>query len=70
VTENGLLKRTENGVLKRIFRPNREEMVGCWRTLYNEEFHNLYAPSYYLGDQIKEVEMVEHIAHMGEMRNS
>jgi hypothetical protein len=30
-------------VLKRIFGPKREEMVGDWRRLHNEELHNLYA---------------------------
>jgi len=31
-------------VLKRIFGPKREEVVGGgWRILYNEELHNLFA---------------------------
>jgi hypothetical protein len=34
----------ENRVL-RIFRPKREEVAGGWRTLHNEELHNLYASS-------------------------
>jgi hypothetical protein len=32
----------ENRVLRRIFGPNREEVVGGWRRLHNEELHNLY----------------------------
>jgi hypothetical protein len=32
----------ENRVLRRIFRPKREEMGG-WKILHNEEPHNLYA---------------------------
>jgi hypothetical protein len=32
----------ENRVLRRIFRPRRDEMVGGWRKLHNEELHNLY----------------------------
>jgi hypothetical protein len=32
----------ENSVLRRIFRPKRDEMIGGWRKLYNEELHNLY----------------------------
>jgi hypothetical protein len=31
----------ENRVLRRIFRPKREEMEGGWRRLHNEELHNL-----------------------------
>jgi hypothetical protein len=30
-------------VLRRIFGPKREEMVGGWRGLHDEELHNLYA---------------------------
>jgi hypothetical protein len=33
----------ENRVLRRIFGPKREEAVGGWRRLHNEELHNLYA---------------------------
>jgi hypothetical protein len=33
----------ENRVLKKIFGPKREEVAGGWRTLHNEELHNLYA---------------------------
>jgi hypothetical protein len=32
----------ENRVLRRIFGPKREEVSGGWRTLQNEELHNLY----------------------------
>jgi hypothetical protein len=33
----------ENRVLRRIFGPKMEEMVGGWRRVHNEEIHNLYA---------------------------
>jgi hypothetical protein len=32
----------ENRVLRRIFGPKRDEVVGGWRKLHNEELHNLY----------------------------
>jgi hypothetical protein len=32
----------ENRVLRRIFGPKRDEMIGGWRKLDNEELHNLY----------------------------
>jgi hypothetical protein len=32
-----------NKMLRRIFGPKRDEMVGGWRKLRNEEFHNLYS---------------------------
>jgi hypothetical protein len=34
---------SENRVLKIIFGPKREGMMGGWRGLRNEEFHSLYA---------------------------
>jgi hypothetical protein len=33
----------ENRVLRRVFRPQREEGAGDWRRLHNEKLHNLYA---------------------------
>jgi hypothetical protein len=33
----------ENRVLRRIFEPKWNEMVGGWRKLHNEELHNLYS---------------------------
>jgi hypothetical protein len=32
----------ENRVLRRIFGPKRDEMLGGWRKLQNEELYNLY----------------------------
>jgi hypothetical protein len=33
----------ENGLLKRIIGLKRDEVIGCWRKLHNEELHNLYS---------------------------
>jgi hypothetical protein len=33
----------ENRVLRRIFGPKRDEVMGEWRKLHNEELHNLYS---------------------------
>jgi hypothetical protein len=33
----------ENRVLRRIFGSKREEVIGGWRKLCNEELHNLYS---------------------------
>jgi hypothetical protein len=33
----------ENRVLRRIFKPKREEVAGGWGRLHNEELHNLFA---------------------------
>jgi hypothetical protein len=33
----------ENRVLRRIFGPKRDEIIGGWRKLHYEELHNLYS---------------------------
>jgi hypothetical protein len=33
----------ENRVLRRIFEPKTDEVMGAWRKLHNEEFHNSYS---------------------------
>jgi hypothetical protein len=33
----------ENRVLRRIFVPKRDEVMGEWRKLHNEELHDLYS---------------------------
>jgi hypothetical protein len=33
----------ENRVLRRIFKPKREEVAGGWKRQHNEELHNLNA---------------------------
>jgi hypothetical protein len=35
----------ENRVLRGMFGPKRDEAMGDWRKLHNEEFHNLYSSS-------------------------
>jgi hypothetical protein len=34
----------ENRVLRRIFGLKRDEVIGGWRKLHNDELHNLYSP--------------------------
>jgi hypothetical protein len=41
--EEHRLRVFENRVLRRIFRPKRDEVIGGWRKLHNEELHNFYA---------------------------
>jgi hypothetical protein len=35
----------EKRVLRRIFGPKRDEVIGGWRELHKEELHNLYSSS-------------------------
>jgi hypothetical protein len=41
--EEHTLRVFENRVLRRIFGPKRDEVMGEWRKLHNEELHNLYS---------------------------
>jgi hypothetical protein len=45
-----------NSVLRRIFGPKRDKVIGKWGRLHNEEIYDLYS-SPNLGDQIKKSEM-------------
>jgi hypothetical protein len=40
--EERKLRVYENMVLRRIFRPRRDEVTGEWRRLHNEELNHLY----------------------------
>jgi hypothetical protein len=41
--EEDKLRVFENRVLRRIFGPKRDQMIGGWRKLHNEELHRLYS---------------------------
>jgi hypothetical protein len=49
----------ENRVLRRIFGPKRDEVLGGCRKLHNEELHNLYSSpnTDNYNDEVKEDEM-------------
>ena len=40
--EEHRLRVFENGVLRRVFGPKRDEVTGEWRKLHNEELNDLY----------------------------
>jgi hypothetical protein len=41
--EERRLSVSESRVLRRIFRPKRDEVTGGWRKLHNKELHGLYS---------------------------
>jgi hypothetical protein len=60
----------ENGVLRRIFGPKRDEVTGEWRKLHNGELHNFYCTSYLIRQmKLRRMRWVGHVAGMGEWRN-
>jgi hypothetical protein len=59
----------ENRVLRiiRVFGPKRDEVIGGWRELHNEELNNLYcSPSIIRMIKSRRMRLAGHIAHMGE----
>jgi hypothetical protein len=61
----------ENRVLRRIFGPKRDGVIGGWRILHNEELHNLYcSPSIIRIIKSRRVRWEGNIPHMGEKRNA
>jgi hypothetical protein len=61
----------KNGMMSRIFRPERDEVTGRWRKLHNGELHNLHSSL----DIIRVMKsrrtgLAGHVARMGKIRNA
>jgi hypothetical protein len=66
--EEHRLRIFENGVLRRMFGPKREE-DGSWRKLHNDELHNLYSsPNIVRVIKSRRLRWARHVARMGEGR--
>jgi hypothetical protein len=56
-------------VVRRIFRPKRDETTGEWRKLHSEELHNLFSsPNVIRQIKSRRMRWVGHVARMGEER--
>jgi hypothetical protein len=61
----------ENRVLRRIFGPRRDEVIGEWRKLHNQELHDLYSsPSIIRIMKLRRMRWAWHVARMGAKRNA
>jgi hypothetical protein len=57
----------ENRVLRGIFGPKGDEVIGGWRKVHNEELHNLYcSPSIIRIIKSRRMRWVGHVVRMGE----
>jgi hypothetical protein len=67
--EEHRLRVFENRVLRR-FGPKRDEVMGEWRELHNEELRDLYSsPSIIRITKSRKMGWAGHVARMGEKRN-
>jgi hypothetical protein len=56
----------EYRVLRKVFEPKRDEVIGGWRKLHNEELRNLYcSPSIIRIIKSRRLRWAGHVACMG-----
>jgi hypothetical protein len=54
-------------VLRRIFRPKRDEVTGDWRKLHNGELNDLYCSHSIVREmKLRRIRCAGHVARMGE----
>jgi len=67
--EERRLRVSENGVLRRILGPTRDEVTGEWRKLRNEELNDLYSsPNIVWVIKSRKIRWAGHVARMGERK--
>jgi hypothetical protein len=58
-------------VLRRIFGLKRDDVIGGWRKLHNEELHNLFcSPSIIRIIKSRRMRLAVHVTCIGEKRNA
>jgi hypothetical protein len=69
--EEHRLRVPENRVLRRVFGLKRDEMMGGWKKLHNEEVHNPYSsPRIIRLIKSRRIKWAGHVEHMGKKRNA
>jgi hypothetical protein len=57
-------------VLRKVFGPKRNEVIGGWAKLHNEELHNLYCSASIIRIiKSRRMRWVRQVARMGDKRN-
>jgi hypothetical protein len=63
--EHGL-RVLDNRTLRRIFRPNGDEVIGDWRKLQNDELHNMYSsPNIIIMKKSRNMRLIGHVTRIG-----
>jgi hypothetical protein len=58
-------------MLRKIFGPKRDEVIGGWRKLHHEELHNLYSsPNIIRMMKSSRIRWSGHVARIGEKRSA
>ena len=66
-----MLRVLENRVLRRIFRPNRDQVTGEWRKLHNKQLYALYSSSNIIRViNSRRLKWVGHVARIGYRRGA
>jgi hypothetical protein len=60
----------ENRVLRRLFGPKRDEVMGEWRKLHNEELRDLYSSPSIIRIKSRRVRWAGHVARMMAKRDA
>jgi hypothetical protein len=68
--EEHRLRVFENRVLRRIFGPKSDEVMGEWRKLHNKELCDLYSSSSIIRIIKLRIRWAGHVARIGEKRNA
>jgi hypothetical protein len=69
--EEHRLRVFENRVVRRTYEPKRDEIIGGWRKLLNDEHHNLYSsPNIIRMMKSRRMRWAGHVTHVAEKRNT
>jgi len=69
--EERRLRVSEKRVLRTVFGPKREEVIGEWRKLYNKELNDLYfSPNTVWVIKLRRMGWVGHVVRMGDRRGA
>jgi hypothetical protein len=60
----------KNGVLRKIFGPEKDEEMGEWSGLYSEDLYDVHSsPNIIQVNKSRRMKWVGHVAHMGDRRD-